>query len=221
MNATDSITEFFYNIVPGFLFILGLDYLLDFKLLKSITIILDCNHIKNKEVIISLICITLGLFLGFIFQGFTKIIRKKLCLNKTAMEKVKKEDKSSYSIANDFLFKKKLIDEENEEELVRSFYLMHNYLEAKQYGSLSKFFSLRLALWSNLFFTVLLLILIALYKNRLLVILLLFIPILGYSWWLFNEYLRILYDTILKSFVTIINIDNDKNLSPIKYLRRK
>lgn len=203
METTDSLTAFFYNIVPGLLFLLGLQYLLDLNPLD--VLILRC--FKGYEAILVIAYLSISLLVGFIFQGFTKFVRKHLCMNETAYKKVKK-DALSFKNAKDFLKQRGLMTRKEEDDLGRFFYLMHNYIEAKHFGSLPKFFSLRLAFWSNMFFAVLFLILVALYKNKLLEsVLLLFLLI--YSWWLFKEYLRIFYDTVLKSFVSVVKIDKE------------
>lgn len=208
METTDSLTQFFYNIVPGFLFLLGFDYLFEFKYFNLL--IISVNGVQDKGLILTFLFLALGLFFGFVFQGFTKFTREHFCLDYTACEKVVKN--------NDFVFKgvkknfkkNNLLSDKNAEKEQYIFYLMHNYLEAENKGQLPKFFSLRLAFWSNIFFGTLVLFLIMPYSPEIKTGFIIFIFLtLLYSFHLFKKYLYILYDTILKSFITVTSLNKE------------
>jgi len=198
METSDSLSQFFYNIVPGFLFLLTIDYLLGFKFLTF----LPYKYMKDKEILFAFAFLSLSLFIGFIFQGFTKFVRKRLEINQKIWEKIKNDNSSSFKKSVELLRRMGLLDEKT--DLKEIFYLMNNYLEGEQKAALSKFFSLRVAFWSNMFFAIYFLIPITVWveKYSALIILLFLFP---YSYWLFETYLKIHYDTVLKTFVTVTN----------------
>ncbi len=206
MENTDSLTQFFYNIVPGILFIKGLELLTGYHLTSFL-------HIRRQEGLIIIFYLSFGLFVGFIFQGFTKIIRNNFCLDRKVFEiiKNKKNNISLFENAEKLLKKKKLLGSDENTETV--FYLIHNYLLAKGLDSQGTFFADRVAFWSNIFFTSFFLVLIKLYYQRLrldftFIFLLL---LLFYSWKLFKRYLENKYDTVLKTFVMVKEIEKKDN----------
>jgi len=190
MNPQESISDFFYNLVPGILFIIGLLYLLNGFPLAFILA-------KNKEGLVIFLLIIFGLLFGFIFQGLTKICRQKIPLNKWIMDKVKDDNSDIYpKIALKYLPK------QDKNNIVRDFYLMHDYLLAKKLGSQTNFYSARFAFWSNIFVANFLLIIINLYvcKSDFITFLLI---VQAFSTYLSYEYFRAMYDVILKTFVIV------------------
>lgn len=230
----DAVNKFFYNLIPGlyflfFLFITGFFGKLSFVIRNY-----------DWQIIIFLI-IFLGLLIGFIFQGLTKLLRKnykkfgKCSLwnvyynpfppfnpDLFSFDKVKTGDSKSYDIAKSKILKlygENKSDDEEETKLdniKRNFYLMHHYILVKEHETYANHFHHILALWSNLywasfliFFILLVICLINqfyffyLIKNHLLAFVVnIFFVFL--SRWEFLEYIRIFYDTILKTFVIVI-----------------
>ncbi|HUV47178.1 MAG TPA: hypothetical protein VMW29_03525 [Candidatus Bathyarchaeia archaeon] len=242
METTDSLTAFFYNIVPGVLFIILFDYFLGFELYPFLLNTFG-NIQKDRGIILTFYFLVFGLFCGFIFQGFTKKFRNWF-LNEKTFKKVIEEDILSYKRAIKILQSKKLLDSDETEltvkcdkkKLGRFFYLMHDCLLGTRVGEFPIFFTTRLAFWSNIFFGILtiviyfLLILIVHCFSRIrlpsylllysfkkreepwlaLIKFVLLMVLLRYSWWLFCEYLRILYDVVLKTFVSVVKIDKEE-----------
>ena len=162
MNSIDSITEFFYNIVPGILFILALEFLSGFSFINEMGMQCAIQHWEIQLFIM----ILLGLFLGFVFQGFTKLLIREggLQLNKKWLwSEVKRDNPLIYKAAQKILENK--LNNETKKELKRPkkvFYLMNNYLEGKiGRASLINHFSSRTAFWANIFWGTFFLIFIA------------------------------------------------------------
>lgn len=216
MNSTDSLNEFFYNIVPGSLFVLTLRYFLDIHI-SALIAFSGHNESDNGAVVIFLILI-IGLFFGFLFQAFTKIIRSHLFhLNKKVFKEISCEDPESFEYAIMLLKKVKLIDKkegtkgikENPEKIKRVFYLMDNYLRGMNKSNMLKHFTARLAFWSNTFFGSMILLVVVFtplnQKNDTLTPILFLFFIFCFSWRLFYIHLKILYDSVLKTFVTVLS----------------
>ncbi len=206
MENTDSLTQFFYNIVPGLLFLLGLKYLLN---LNSYGCLNVRDLVDGNNTVLVIAYLSFSLLVGFTLQGFTKFVRSNSCLDRTSVEAVVKNNNHIFKKSESFLKANKLLDNKSAQGEINTFYIMHNYLEAKKKGQLPKFFSLRLAFWSNIFFGSLALLLLAMFFPEKKALFITFIILtLFYSFWLFKKYLYILYDTILKSFISAIIINN-------------
>lgn len=216
MDNSTSITEFFYNIIPGSLFMLIAAKIINYSI----------NPIHQKNAVFSVfIIISLGLLIGFILQGITKFDRKyphkKFLfiknLNDVAWEQTIKDGKS-IELAKKHL-KNMKITKEND-SIQRIIYLMHNYLFAKQYDKRTDFYADRLAFWANIYYGILFIIVIffgdKLYlvlANKLTIPLsisldyltaigvLILVLFLWFSRWLYREYLINMHDVILKTFV--------------------
>ena len=207
MSEMDSLTEFFYNIVPGSLFVVAFN----FYLKPVVFNFLESND--PAKLFYLLIC---GLFFGFAFQGLTKGIRN-ICLNEKIFNRVKNDDKLSFKKAGQILKASGLMDGEKtslSDHDKRAFYLMDNYLRGKGQAKTLQHFTARLAFWSNIFFGVLIIFLTDLYTIRSLYLPYLLMLFL-FSAWLFWEYLRILYDSVLKTFVSVVNIKDGESLIEI------
>lgn len=199
MEQSNSITEFFYNIVPGSIFVIAFNHYLHPPIFDFLENSMDAG-------VIFFLLIS-GLFFGFVFHGFTKFIRSCLWLDLTVFNKVINEDNKSFAIASGELAARGLIGKNDPKK--QAFYKMDNYLRAKGYAKTIQHFTARLAFWSNIFFgTVIVCIVVLSLKNYSdlpwLLLLLIF------SGWLFYEYLRILYDSVLKTFVTVLLLKNKK-----------
>ena len=230
MDTSDSLTEFFYNIVPGCLFVLGICFLLEYFPLKD-------------DVALSIfLLVVFGLFFGFIFQFFTKMVRNGVLnihdlKDLTVWGKIagKKEEKSKIKYGEDYMraFRRLecLIDnKQDESKLDRNFYIMHNYLRAEGKAEAPNFFAARLAFWANTFFAVSILSIFGIFKftvqlNTIIscrnidnMEMLITIAFIGFNIFLFfiskaafGKYLFILYDVVLKTFIIVVKIDNKNN----------
>jgi hypothetical protein len=153
MNNQDSINGFFYNLIPGILFIFGLLYLLDDKFSWITSPI-----VKDNSVLITFLAIILGLFFGFVFQGIAKF--KWLRSNVEDLSRLTVLD------SNDKIFQKavaelseikrinvkKVIDSKEIDLRKKFFYLMYNYLRGTRHADTVMFFTDRSSLWSNLYY---------------------------------------------------------------------
>lgn len=194
MDTSDSLTQFFYNIVPGSLFILLLQELLDFSIIKRITPD-EWHQLWETQIFF---IILLGLLVGFIFQGLTKLVRqkswksapiigiigKKLCsrqqkilqiifpmnLNEGIWKKVVDDEDNkllytkSIGILNQALKIEKNKQKIKKTEYKKSFYLMHNYLLGVGKDKQPTAYTSRLAFWANTYFASIFLSLIS-FKN--------------------------------------------------------
>lgn len=233
MNQIDSITQFFYNLVPGSIFIIMADNLLD---LHIINLVAPQWMLEHKEFQIFII-ISLGLILGFIFQGITKFNREEsrffnffnkiriplIPLNIKLWRDVVKEDLKSYEKALGILFEEGIIEkklmknfekfkERKEEdylklsELRRTFYLMNNFIEGKiGRASLVNHFSSRAAFWSNILWGALFLGIMTFIQKKFLWFLILDLVFL-FSYGLSVNYLKRTYDVVLKTFLILLKL---------------
>lgn len=248
MENTDSLTQFFYNIVPGILFIKGLEIITNHSLIK----LLDIQH---KDGLIILFYLSFGLFVGFIFQYLTKWLRQGLwedhqkqkilvrSLNEIVWEEIvesekyREENKPLYLKAVGILNQKLKLskkEEIKEGEHRRAFYLMHNYLLGTGGDKQPQFYTSRLAFWANMCFASFFFLMSVIIKIATVIIK---IFISCYCWWSkitrpldtsfillgisllflifsyksFQEYLRSMYDSVLKTFVMVSTKNNESN----------
>lgn len=154
---------------------------------------------EHQAGIMAVWVIIIGLFLGFMFQGLTKLERIRR-LDNRIWDRVRKDNEKIYQEAEKIMKKSKLIETGTETRTV--FDLMHNYLWGRARGKAPTFFSMRVAFWSNIYFGTLILSVIAFFQGRLLEMLMPLLVML-HARWLYKEYLRILYDVVLKTFIAI------------------
>lgn len=191
MNADQSISDFFYNIIPGSFFILLLNY---YEIINILDLFpLDSN--KYDVAFFIFIDLLLALFLGFIFQGITKLTRKYLHLDSSVVEKVKHNNFENYSLIT------KTLNKNN--DVLTNFYLMDNYLRGLNPAFLANHFSSRFAFWSNTFFAIILLIIMRVIFVRPFLLdcdyaLMLMFLLFSKSMW--KEYHYAYYDSVLKSY---------------------
>lgn len=207
MELANSLFGFFYNIIPGFVFLLFNSFY--FESIEKIVY-------KPADGAIGVLqFIVISVFLGFVFQSLTKILRDN-CLDQNCISRIEKEDEQILLKGKSYL---KSIYDRQEEDTIKTIYLMHNFLVAK-YGVkiLPEFFSSRLALWSNLFIASVITIFFiplssSIYThtrtfsgNMLLDILLLTL----FSWHSLNiskKYLFALFDSTIRTFVSIHSLN--------------
>jgi hypothetical protein len=200
MELTNSLLAFFYNIIPGFIFVLVNSKIFEFYTSSLFD--------PNDSTIGTIQILVLSIFLGFVFQSFTKIYRDA-CFNNLIIKEIDNKDKQLLNKAKDKLKKISSLGNENTLQII---YSMHNYLVAKYKYLLPEFFSPRLALWSNMFFASLItifLILIAPFFYIYPISFFNFIPIdiillsifAWHSWNMSKKYLFALFDSIIRTFV--------------------
>jgi hypothetical protein len=209
MEIINSLSVFFYNIIPGFIFLwLNSLYFSDLKKLVF----------EPKDPVSGIFqVIVLSIFLGFVFQSLTKIIRE-MFFNKLVMDDIELKDKDLLKDAQKLL---KDIPSAKKDKSINNIYLMHNYLITKYKVLLPEFFSPRLALWSNILFgsltTIGLILLSPFFNVKLngisgsipLDIALLFM-LSCYSWNMSKKYLYAFLDSVIRTFVStrILNKEN-------------
>lgn len=215
MDSSGSITQFFYNIVPGSLFIVALSVMIKNPINR---LIFEMNNLFFFFIFLSL-----ALLIGFIFQGITKFDRKYpsekdkpidfidkfvVFLNKLVMQKLRYPIRNMNNIVWERV---KDADKESDKKALnlikvgdkeRSFYMMHNYLMATRKDKRTDFYMDRVAFWANTYYGNLILIVISLWLQKWYIFLMLLIFTL-FSRWLYHEYLKNLYDVVLKTFVVI------------------
>lgn len=155
---------------------------------------------RHSEGLALLVVVILGLFIGFVFQGITKFLRATLKYDAWVMGEVINDESSEcyeQALKN---FKKKIKFKEPKENIIRNFYLMHDFILANELGSQAKFYTSRSAFWFNMLIGSLILFLTAYYLGRINEgdILMLFF---FFSAYLSFKYFYAMYDVILKTYV--------------------
>ncbi|MBI2327187.1 hypothetical protein HYU92_02605 [Candidatus Curtissbacteria bacterium] len=204
MDNLNSVIGFFYNIIPGLLF-----FYINDRNLKIINI----ESATAGNALKILLLIAFGLFMGFIFQSLTKLLRQ-IFLNKIIFLWIKFSDLDLYDAAVSEL---KKINRKKPGDTVNNFYLMHNYLASVGRERLPEYFSARFAFWSNIFFALSIsLIINDLIFNQTKIELpatdikinyTIFIFCILYSLVISLMNFHDMYDTVLKSFITIKKIE--------------
>lgn len=209
MDSLNGVISFFYNIIPGLLFLFINDY--HFHIFSKPHSInnYDPNNVSGIVVLIAL-----SLFIGFLFQSLTKIFRD-LIGNKFMFEWIKCKDEKLYKSG---VHKLADINRDDSDNVITNFYLMHNYLSRSQMDHLPEHFSARFAFWSNVFigsFVSMFIFLfsspqekVKLFVNGEVFIVLIFI-FLVYSFLISGVYFYSMYSSIINSFV-MKDIDKDK-----------
>ena len=207
MNFEGSIAGFFYNLVPGIL------WLYIFEFMMGINILSFKDEHKTSD-FNSVLVVIIGLFLGFVFQGLTKFARSA-CLNQKAYKKVMSKNDYLFEQANKFFKNVNLIrnpDVKTNKEIENTFYLMDNYLRGMGKATMLSHFTARLAFWSNILFgsiSLIFLFLTPFNKEHSPTLLSLLIILVIFSGRLFYEYLWILYESVLQTFMSIVKINKE------------
>jgi len=185
---------FFYNIIPGSLFLIGL---------QSITHI-SIYSLREPDWIYK--AIIFSFFLGLAFQEITKFIRKNFGFDQSTWENVsEKRDKKSFEIACKTLVKWKLIEwkkgkKMDKKELKKAFYLMHNFIGIKR-DSGAGYIGQKTAFWFNIAIGAFFLGIIVYAYNCICSLFLITFSVLTWKF-IALELHKALYDTVLKTFVT-------------------
>jgi len=205
MNA-DGIIEFFYNIVPGSLFIILLRQYKIFDAFAFLFLNSSKAPFSLDPALAIFTDVALGLFLGFVFQGITKFARDVFSLNAKITEKIKLDNPKEYSL---------IVAEiglTEEYPTLKVFYLMDSFLRGNHPAFLPTHFSSRFAFWANVLIAISILIILRLAikhtgfdnDNILLVIFGVF------SWDMAKRHFSGYYDSILKSYFMLKGIKYKK-----------
>lgn len=138
-----SVTQFFYNVLPGAAFF----YFLIVSDLVDPNKVFFVNDGDDKYFILVTLLLV-GSAFGFIFQGLTKVLRELFKIDIFVMKRVKNVD----SIAFDKALKKfRLVNKNISDNQLKSlFYTMDCVLRANKKDSTVYHFSSRFAFWSNI-----------------------------------------------------------------------
>lgn len=99
MHSVDSVVDFFYNVVPGIIFLI----ILDLVYVKP-----DFPSDSGEKIFLFIV---LGLFLGFTSQVVVKFLRAVFCFNsKWIFSPVIKEDKTTFEHVDKLLNDLRLIN---------------------------------------------------------------------------------------------------------------
>ena len=195
MESLSGLSEFFYNLVPGVLFIFGFFHLTEMTL----------ESIATKEVERIFIIIIIGFAIGFLGQGIIKKLKNWLGINKLIFDKVACANnkngiykKSIESLEGKIKFNK---TEKKEITIQNRFHLMDNYLRNNGSPYVINHMAEKAAFWANIFLGSVILLLLSFFtsnqpvNNLLLLLLSLISGILAF------EYSNAEYDTVLQTFV--------------------
>lgn len=207
MDSLSSIMDLFYNALPGIYFILLTEKYTSLKLISSLT-----N--KNDSGILIFFLIPIGLLLGFTFQILTKFIRHCF-LDDKIINNLTSINSKTYKIYNRAIFiirKRGLLDENLLENKKQCIYLMDNYLNTSKSNVLPTYYSSRNSLWANLFWANLIfLILLIIEGSNQTLLFHLIIVLLVICIFSFYHYLKVQWDTVIKSFVMEKSIFEELN----------
>ena len=199
----ESIPKFFYNIIPGAIFLLTASYLFpqeSFRLFKVIPLISKSSSIET-----SIIFISASLLIGFTFQGFTRFIKDRFIFDQIFSEikntytfKIFEEEKSNLNK----LVGKGSSFENEKDRLKRIFFMIANYLYVNKKNDSADHFGYQNAFWSNNMWTSLIIFFLAPFsqKGTLMISTMSIIAIL-ISYTLFRRNLKLMYETALLSFI--------------------
>ncbi len=191
MNDSSSIVEFFYNLVPGSLFL--------FLLKPSGYDIFEKQFPSSDSALKIFAYIIAGLLLGFIFQGVTKWFRDHFEWNLRTVKQIRCNKLERYKLAYKKIFNKEYKESEDNDPLL-TFYLMDSELSGDDAALLpTRFYSIH-TFWSNIFFAIILLLFLTIFKDpsNLYLFSLVLTLILSLYW--ANKYLEGFYDTTLNVF---------------------
>ena len=194
MNDGGSIVEFFYNIVPGVIFLIFLNFFGVINIFPE----------SSESVIIIFVLLVFGLFLGFLFQGITVFLRHILNWNNRAYRRVRSDNllfKRVYST-----FDKSLNLKDHDYRML--FYIMDTRLRAEVPAFLPTHFSSLFAFWSNMFCATALLLVIlvtrmffypSIVADKIPVVHCLYFFLI-ISWLFADKFLKSFYDTVLNAY---------------------
>ena len=234
MSAQDSISGFFYNLIPGILCVLGALWLIDgFPCLLFL--------FRYNEGLAILLTVVFGLFIGFVFQAIAKIPWIREMFELSSRQDVLIDNEHIYPKAVTELSKVIPAGEftnikTDKKKQKKFFYLMYNYLRGTGHAETIMFFTERASLWSNLFFGSLVFLifydgftiwqffhggLFALFlnANKFIWLFMIIVGLTFFSRTTLIEYLRIFNETTLLTYVTLIK--HSKKFDNLNYRTKK
>ena len=138
MDNKSSVTDFFYNVVPGAIFLLLLTY---FAL--DPILFLDLITSSEGSAFFGFIYLILSFFIGFVFQGVTNFYRYNYWNDKIAS--FVEKDNKRYKLVKECIPDSKSIDKPKE-----VLQLIDASLRGEKPTFLPTHFSSRIAFWSNM-----------------------------------------------------------------------
>lgn len=151
MDQTNSFSEFFYNLVPGGLLLLGLNFIYP-EISKPIK---SDNGFTLSDALVIFYVIIISLSVGFFFQGLTKITeaipklkgwREKFVFSKLAQGESKDLYEGAFAKLTERVNDNLKIDDHR-----RNFYLMDNTIRSTANFYIIHHFSTKAAFWFNIF----------------------------------------------------------------------
>lgn len=196
----ESLSQFFYNIVPGSLF-LSTIYILKIRDFSN-----DISQIPSEAQgqIVILATIILSLFIGYILQA-SAIIWRELIIYNYVFKRVENDNEVCYPIAIEAL---KRIGAKYKKNPKDAIFTMHNYLEAKNSGKLPRLFTPTSAFWSNMISVTSFFLIYEIFWGYNTFLASIFLLGLLLSLWSSAEYLRKQYDIVVKTFASIMELDS-------------
>lgn len=192
MNSLGGLSAFFYNVIPGVLFLLVL-IKLNIPWLK-----IEDVFGKDPEKIFWIIII--GLFLGFFDQAAVKLLKGRV-INESIFKEIQKDNDAVYKDAQRKLAINGL---KLDEDVIKDvFYGMDNYLRNSSPSYIINHYSERAAFWANVSLGLIVIISILLYEHRVtesLIFILLFILTRKF----FLNSVKSQYESVLQTFVQTV-----------------
>lgn len=200
MNDGGPVSEFFYNLIPGSIFLLIFNAITENYFVNKI---IDVNN----EALLTAFYIVGGLFIGFLFQCATKAVRSNKW-NYLSQSKVKEEQEKDFARIYKYFGR---INENNLEQkkkdLSRIFSLMDNKIRGEDAAFLPTHFSSRFALWANFHWGSVILLGLSIEKREL-SLMIAFSIFAIFTYKVSLSHLKNFYDTIFKTYFM-----KDKKLS--------
>lgn len=211
----EGISSFFFNIIPGAVFIFILEKYSNFKVISE-TLKIDP---KNENILFWLIIFSI--FIGFFLQALTKWVKEKI-LYPIVWCKVKSKDTENFNAAERYLLEKELLfdNEVGEKRMKRMFFTMDDYISLDGGGRLLPHFSSRLAYWFNLFWVSLAILFISknIKDDAIVTLALIVLIISACETWV---HLEDHYEILLKAFISHIKIDREDGFNIVRRNQRK
>lgn len=199
MDNNGSIVEFFYNIIPGSIFLFLLNYRYNFKIVETI-------GFKSEDAVLNIFSyIIAGLFVGFVFQAATKFVRNHLGWNGRIAKIVKNNNTNKFKDVYNKIFKRNIKDSSliSGKDTLDTFYYLDCFLRGSSPAFLPTHFSSRFAFWANIFFALIFLIIIDLFFHPIseYTVILSICAIL--SFYFADQYFQGFYDSIFKVYLIL------------------
>lgn len=214
MKFDNSLSEFFFIVIPGIYLIALIEYFFGLSSLLKLKITDD------GLIVVSYLFIA-GFLIGFILHGITKFAKRKI-VEKCLFFDISNGDYSDYfNLATDELSKSGINIKDDENGRRKFFYTLNNYVWAKGYSFPSFPFAQRLVFWGNIFFASLaILSILVLFSQNILTIRIpiaevakpLLVIFLLISWSMFNEHIKNNYLCILSTFVAVRKLDKSDHI---------